>query len=83
MATADAAPQVAQKPWLVCHCSSAFAVADYAGYRWPEMKIVFVTRQNFFSDGSIFRHAANACTMLSRDTRPSDLDAVLDHYAAP
>ncbi|MBE3638750.1 hypothetical protein [Mangrovicoccus algicola] len=61
---------------------SAFAVADYAGYRWPEMKIVFVTRRSFFSDGSIFQHAANACTMLSSDANPSDLDAVLDHYAA-
>ncbi|WP_138469648.1 response regulator [Poseidonocella sp. HB161398] len=61
---------------------SAFAVADVAGYRWPGMKIVFVTRQSFFSDGSIFRHAANACAMLRHDTAPDDLDAVLDHYGA-
>ncbi|WP_108259700.1 response regulator [Mangrovicoccus ximenensis] len=59
---------------------SPFAVADVAGYRWPDMKVVFVTRQSFFSDGSIFRHATNACAMLSHDTLPEDLDAVLDHY---
>lgn len=65
---------------LVIKDGSAFAVADYAGFRRPEVKVIFVTRQSFFSDGSIFHHASNACAMVQPDTRPDDLDAVVDHY---
>lgn len=65
---------------LVIKGGSAFAVADYAGFRRPEMKVIFVTRQSFFSDGSIFHHASNACAMVQPDTAPDDLDAVVDHY---
>lgn len=59
---------------------SAFAVADYAGFRRPEMKVIFVTRQSFFSDGSIFQHASNACAMVQPETTPDDLEAVVEHY---
>lgn len=61
--------------------SSAIAVADYAGFRRPEMKVIFVTRDTFFSDGSIFNHISNACAMVQPDTTPEDLAAVVDHYA--
>lgn len=61
---------------------SAFAVADYAAYRHPDLKIVFVTARSFFSDGSIFNHAANACAYVGVETPPEDLAAMVEHYAA-
>lgn len=61
---------------------SAFAVADYAAYRHPEVKIVFVTSTSFFSDGSIFRLMPNACAFLPTGTSPEDLTAVVEHYGA-
>ncbi|MEM6741788.1 MAG: hypothetical protein AAF646_16885, partial [Pseudomonadota bacterium] len=59
---------------------SAFAVSDYASYRWPEARVVFVTSSTFFSDGSIFRHAGNACAYLKDDTDPSDLAMMVSYY---
>ena len=61
---------------------SAFAVADYASYRCPEVKIIFVTSGNVFSDGSIFNHVSNACTYVPVSTRPEDLAEIVEHYAA-
>lgn len=61
---------------------SAFAVADYANYRFPALKVVFVTASSFFSDGSIFRHATNACAFMPAATPPEDLAAMVEHYAA-
>jgi len=60
---------------------SALAVADFASYRRPEARIIFVTNTSFFSDGSIFNHANNACAFLPADTRPDDLAAMVEHYA--
>jgi len=60
---------------------SALAVSDYAAYRRPEAKVIFVTSKTFFSDGSIFQHATNAVVMLPQDTPPADLAAVVEHYA--
>jgi DNA-binding NtrC family response regulator len=59
---------------------SALAIADYASYRQPEAKVVFVTNTTFFSDGSIFRHASNACAFLQSDTDPADLAIMVSHY---
>ncbi|RMD89786.1 MAG: response regulator [Alphaproteobacteria bacterium] len=59
---------------------SAFAVADFASYRQPAARVVFVTNSSFFSDGSIFRHIPNACAFLPTATPPEDLAAVVDHY---
>ena len=67
---------------VVIEDGSAFAVADYASYRFPEMKVVFVTSSSFFSDGSIFQHVPNACAYVPTTTEPEDLAAVVDHYAA-
>ncbi len=55
------------------------AIADYAAYRRPEAKVIFVTPSSFFSDGSIFQHVANAAMMLPEDTPPDDLLAVVEH----
>lgn len=60
---------------------SAFAVADYASYRFPDMRIVFVTSSSFFSDGSIFALAGNACAYFRANSPAGDLAAVVDHYS--
>ncbi|MDJ1008921.1 MAG: response regulator [Paracoccaceae bacterium] len=59
---------------------SAIAVADYASYRRPETRVVFVTNTTFFSDGSIFNHIPNACAYLEAQTPPEDLAAIVEHY---
>jgi DNA-binding NtrC family response regulator len=65
---------------LVLTNGSAIAVADYAAYRHPDAKVVFVTNTTFFSDGSIFQHIPNACAFLPSATPPEDLAAVVEHY---
>jgi DNA-binding response OmpR family regulator len=65
---------------LVLDAGSAFAVADFASYRQPAARVVFVTNTSFFSDGSIFRFIPNACAYLPSSTAPEDLAAVVDHY---
>ena len=66
---------------LVLADGSAFAVADYASYRRPEAKVVFVTNTTFFSDGSIFRHIPNASAFVRVETPVEDLAAIVEHYA--
>lgn len=65
---------------LVLEGGSAFAVADFASYRQPSARVVFVTNTSFFSDGSIFQHIPNACAFLPSGMPPEDLAAVVDHY---
>ncbi len=59
---------------------SAFAVADYASYRLPDARVIFVTNTSFFSDGSIFTYAPNACAFVQSATPPEDLAAMVEHY---
>ncbi len=66
---------------LVLEEGSAFAIADFASYRQPDARVVFVTNTTFFSDGSIFRHIPNACAFLQSETPPQDLAAMVEHYA--
>lgn len=66
---------------LVIKGESAFAVADYASYKRPNAKVIFVTDTSFFSDGSIFALAPNACSFVRRTTPPDDLAAIVAHYA--
>ena len=68
---------------LVLQSGSAFAVADFASYRQPDARVIFVTNTSFFSDGSIFRHIPNACAFLPTATAPEDLAAVIDYYGVP
>jgi len=65
---------------LVLDDGAAFAVADFASYRWPLAKVVFVTNTSFFSDGSIFRHIPNACAFVQARTPPEDLAAIVEHH---
>lgn len=65
---------------LVLDQGSALAVADFASYRHPDARVIFVTRTSFFADGSIFNHASNACAFLPTGTPPEDLAAMVAHY---
>ncbi|MCL3881293.1 response regulator [Marivita sp. GX14005] len=68
---------------VVLEGGSAIAVADYASYRHPEAKVIFVTNTSFFSDGSIFQLCSNACAFVPMATQPEDLAAMVEHYAKP
>jgi DNA-binding NarL/FixJ family response regulator len=61
---------------------SALCVADYANYRLPDARIIFVTNTSFFSDGSIFSFAPNACAFVQCATPPEDLAAMVEHYGS-
>lgn len=61
---------------------SSMAVAEYARYRRPDVKVVFVSNSSFFSDGSIFALLPNTCAFLPRATRPEDLAAVVEHHCS-
>lgn len=65
---------------LVLEDGSAFAVADFASYRQPDAKVIFVSDTSFFSDGSIFQHIPNACAMMPSQVTPEDLGALVEHY---
>ena len=67
---------------LVLEEGASLAVADYANYRRPDARVIFVTSTRFFSDGSIFAHFANARAFLATDTPPEDLAAMVEHYGA-
>ncbi|GFE65013.1 hypothetical protein [Litoreibacter roseus] len=58
----------------------ALAIADYASYRQPNTKVIFVTSDSFFSDGSIFQYMSNACAMVPGETPPEDLAAIVDYH---
>ena len=59
---------------------SPFAVADFVSYRHPEARIVFVTRNTFFSDGSLFTHIPNTAAVLQEQTPPNDLAAIVSYH---
>ncbi len=61
---------------------SAFAVADFASYRQPEARVVFVTRSSFFSDGSIFQLIPNTAAFIPAQTPPEDLAAIVEHHGS-
>lgn len=65
---------------LMLQKGAAFSVADYASYRQPGTKIVFVTRKSFFSDGSLFRHVPNTAAILQEDAPPSDLAEIVAYH---
>ena len=59
---------------------SAFFVADYASYRQPQAKIVSVTQQSFFSDGSLFQHIPNTAAVIQIDAPPRDLAEIVAYH---
>lgn len=66
---------------LVLSEGSALAISDFASYRAPGARVIFVTDTSFFSDGSIFNLASNACAFVQSSTPPEDLAAIVEHYA--
>ncbi|SNR78869.1 response regulator [Puniceibacterium sediminis] len=66
---------------LVLENGNALTVADFASFRQPECRVIFVTNTTFFSDGSIFQLCANACAFVPSATQPDDLTAIVQHYA--
>lgn len=66
---------------LVLKSGSALGVADFASYRQPDARVIFVTNTSFFSDGSIFSIASNACAFVRTSTPPDDLAAMVEHHA--
>lgn len=60
----------------------ALAVADFATYRNPDIPIIAVTAQSFFSDGLIFQLIPNARGLLRAPLRPDDMAAMVEHYGA-
>lgn len=66
---------------LLLEDGRAFSIADIAQFRQPNAQLIFVTRNSFFSDGSIFNLCANARAVVQNDTPPEDLVAMVDHYA--
>lgn len=67
---------------LVIEEGSALAIADYANYKQPDARVIFVTNTTFFSDGSIFAHSANARAFVQSNTPPEDLAAMVAHYGS-
>ena len=60
--------------------AEAISVADYAAYRHPDTKVIFVTGSTFFADGSIFEHCPNACACLPAHAEPQDLAALVEYH---
>lgn len=58
----------------------AVSIADYAAFRQPTAKVIFITGSTFFADGLIFSHCQNACACLSEHTAPQDLAALVDYH---
>lgn len=67
---------------LVLGEGSALAVSDFACYRQPKARVIFVTNTGFFSDGSIFQFCVNAAALVPSTTPPEDLAALVEHQAA-
>ncbi|WP_157982335.1 response regulator [Oceanicella sp. SM1341] len=64
---------------LVMPDGGAIAISDFATYRNPEVAIIAVSGERFFSDGSIFDIMPNVRSMLTTPFRPSDLAALVEH----
>lgn len=65
---------------VVLDGGGALALADFASYRHPDVPVVFVTSTTFFSDGSIFQHAANARAFIEVGTPPADIATIVSHF---
>jgi DNA-binding NtrC family response regulator len=59
---------------------SAVAIADLAGYRRPESRVIFVSGTQFFSNGSLFDICPNACALVQPSVPPEDLVALVQYH---
>ncbi len=60
----------------------ALRIADFTAYQCPSAQVIFVTSSRFFSDGSIFSHAPNACACVPDSIQPHELCAMVEHWGA-
>lgn len=67
---------------LICQDTGTMTVADFAAYRSPNARVIFVTNTRFFSDGSIFDLCQNTAGFVPSHTPPEDLAALVQHHAA-
>ncbi|MFV0333277.1 MAG: response regulator [Tropicimonas sp.] len=67
---------------VVLEEGDALAVANFAHYRRPQARVIFVTNTSFFSDGSIFSLVPNACAFLQSETPPEDLAAMVEYHGS-
>jgi len=63
--------------------ASVLAISDFASYKNPDISIIVVTENSFFSDGSIFDLWPNARGFMNQPIEPGDLAAVVDHCTRP
>lgn len=66
---------------LLLPSGGALGIADYARVKMPEAKVVFVTDQTFFRDGSLFGLVPNLRMTIKSDTPPEDVAAIVHHYS--
>lgn len=59
---------------------AAFRISDFASYRNPEIAIITVSANTFFSDGAVFELIPNARGMLRQPLRLEDMAALVQHY---
>ena len=60
----------------------AVNLADFALYRCPNARVIFVTAKGVYADGSIFKLSYNASAYLQADTAPEDMAAIVQYHAA-
>ena len=64
---------------LTPNCS-VISISDFATYRSPDIAIIVVSSNSFFSDGSIFDIIPNTRGFLHSPVAPNDLAAMVEHY---
>ncbi|MEM0978441.1 MAG: response regulator [Pseudomonadota bacterium] len=59
----------------------ALSISDFAIFRNPEIRIIAVTSDRFFSDGTLFNYIPNLRTHVADTVQIEDLTAAIYHYA--
>ena len=60
---------------------STMAVTDYIAYRYPKTKVILVSSDGFFSDGSVFNLVSSVNAMVGPQTPPEDLAALVEYHS--
>jgi DNA-binding response OmpR family regulator len=60
----------------------SISLTNVIGFRSPTSKVIFVSNDQFFSDGSIYQLLSNDCIHLPANAKPEDICAYVSHYSA-
>lgn len=60
---------------------AAQVISAYANVRRPDARLVFIAGRDHIGDGALFQMCANACAIVPAHGYPSDLSAVIQHFA--